>query len=48
MQFGYGYVSYGGLSGPGIVTLEVPEDGCWCRVIDVEASVGLFRSPRPT
>jgi hypothetical protein len=38
MQFGYGYVFYGGLYGPGTVTLEVPDDGYWWHVVDV---VGL-------
>jgi hypothetical protein len=38
MGFGYGYVFYGGLYGPGMVTLEVPEDGYWWHVVDV---VGL-------
>jgi len=35
MQFGYGYVFYGGRFGPGTVTLEVPEDGYWWHVVDV-------------
>lgn len=37
-QFGMPYVFYGGLYGPGTVTLEVPESGYWWHMVDV---VGL-------
>lgn len=35
-QFGWEYIYYGGLYGPGTVTIRVPEDGHWCLVIDTK------------
>lgn len=40
MQFGYGYLFYGGLSRPGTVTLEVPDDGYWWHLVDVVGLTG--------
>lgn len=50
LQFGLPFVYYGGVYGPGTVTLAVPESGYWWHVVDVEglgsASVSSVRIQR--
>lgn len=40
LEFNEAFVYYGGVYGPGCVTLTVPEDGCWWHLVDVEGLAG--------